>query len=229
MMPTTRATSTPSRKLTIRASNMVPPPLRGISGPPRCQAACATLAFLAALAARDTLATLPALAALAARSQGTAVRGGAGLAQPVDLQAVGARHEAVSAADLRLQRGDSRAQELHHPAADRAYQVIVPLPAVNVLVEVAPAPEPLLAGETARHQQIEIAVDGRPRDLQAAAARRRQEMLGVDVIMLAKDLVEQGEPFGSDPLPPLPQEAQEALFLPLIGHLEAGARLQVIY
>ena len=93
---------------------------------------------------------------------------------------------------------------------------------MNVLVEVAPAPQPLLAGETARHQQVEIAVDGRPRDLQSAAARRRQEVLGVDVTMLAKDLVEQGEPLSRDPLAPLSQEAQEAFFLALVGHLEAG-------
>src|SRR6202040_851658 len=118
MMPTTRATSIPSRRVTIRASSMV--------------ARRSRLGMGAAIARR------------------AAARRGARLAEAVDLQAVGAGHEAVRAAELRLQGSDPGAQELHHPAADRADQVVVPLPAVDVLVEVAPAAEPLLAGEAAR-------------------------------------------------------------------------------
>src|ERR1700680_4478678 len=94
----------------------------------------------------------------AAIARSAAARRGARLAEPVDLQAVGAGQEAVSAADLRLQSGNPGAQELHHPAADRADQVVVPLPAVDVLVEEAPAAKPLLAGEAARHEQIQVGV-----------------------------------------------------------------------
>src|ERR1700724_544959 len=187
MMPTTRATSIPSRRVTIRASSMV--------------ARCSRLGRGAAIAGS------------------AAARRGARLTEAVDLQTVGAGHEAVSAADLRLQGGDPGAQELHHPAADRAHQVVVPLPAVDVLVEVTPAAEPLLAGKAARHQQVQVAVHRGPRDLQPAAPRRRQQVLGVDVAVLAKDLVEQGEPLGGDPVAPLSEEAQEAFFLALVGHL----------
>src|SRR5262249_13361849 len=115
MMPITRATSIPSRRVTISASSMDLPPL-----PPP--------------------AVLPRLAAAPLRRP----RGlRAALAQAVDLQAVGGRQEAVGAADLGLQRGDPRAHELHHPAACGAYQMIVPLTAVNVLVEEAAAAETL--------------------------------------------------------------------------------------
>src|SRR5258708_5681939 len=180
MMPTTRAASTPSRRLTISASNMDAPPLSGIAGHP--------------------------------------LRLGAALAQAVDLQAVARRHEAVSAADLRLQRRDAGAHELHHAAAPGAYQVIVPLAAMNVLEQEAAAPETLLAGESAGHQQLQVAVDRGARDLQAALPRRRQQLLGIDVAVLPEHLVEQRQPLGGDPLPALAQEAQEELFLEPIGH-----------
>src|SRR5258708_3165641 len=184
MMPTTRAASTPSRRLTISASNMDAPPLSGLAG-----------------------------------IAGHSLRLGATLAQAVDLQAVARRHEAVSAADLSLQRRDAGAHELHHAAAPGAYQVIVPLAAMNVLEQEAAAPQTLLAGEAAGHQQLQVAVDGGARDLQAALPRRRQQLLGIDVAVLPEHLVEQRQPLGGDPVRGLAQEAQEELFREPIGHL----------
>src|SRR6185295_17065486 len=66
-------------------------------------------------------------------------RGGfrAAEAEARDLQRVPHRHEAVRTADLRLQGSDPRADELHHPAAAGAHQMIVLLAGVNVLVEEA--------------------------------------------------------------------------------------------
>src|SRR5215472_16889697 len=77
MIPTTRATSTPSRRVTISASNMGLARRRGAG---------------------------PALRRPA--GGGAALRLGAALAEAVDLQRVGGGHEAVGAADLRLQGGD---------------------------------------------------------------------------------------------------------------------------
>src|SRR5262245_49363230 len=98
MMPTTRAASTPSRRVTISASNMDRPGGRNGRRHPALQA-----------------------------------RGGlrAAVAEAGDLQGVAHRHEAVRAADLRLQRRDSRADELDDPAAAGAHQVVVMLPGVN--------------------------------------------------------------------------------------------------
>src|SRR5262245_64701127 len=120
MMPTTSAASTPSRRVTMSASNMSRLPDR----------------------------------------RARRARGGlrARLAEAGDLQRVAHRHEAVRAADLRLQRRDARAHELDHPAATGAHQMIVLLAGVDVLVEEAAAPQALLAGEAALHQQIQVAV-----------------------------------------------------------------------
>src|SRR3954469_25248221 len=117
MMPTTSAASTPSRKVTMNASNMG-----------------------RLLAARRRLG-----------------RGGRTLiAQAGDLKRVARRHEAVGAADLPLERRDSGADELHHPAAAGTHQMIVLLPEVHVLVEEAAAAQPLLASQAGLHQQVEI-------------------------------------------------------------------------
>src|SRR5437763_3062896 len=78
----------------------------------------------------------------------------AAVAETRDLQGVVRRHEAVGAADLGLEGGDPLAHELHHPAAHRAHEVVVVLPAVDVLVEEAPARELLLPGQAALDQEI---------------------------------------------------------------------------
>src|SRR6185436_9536830 len=97
MIPTTSAASTPSRRVTIRASSMRSLLRRAL------------------------------------------------IAQAADLQGMAGRKEAVGAADLALQCHDARADELDHPAAPGAHQVVVLLAAVHVLVEEAVALQPLLA------------------------------------------------------------------------------------
>src|SRR5688500_3829173 len=157
MMPTTSAASTPSRRVTTRASNT---------------------GRLRSAAARRRLGL------------------GAADADAVDAQRVPARHEAVGAADLGLQGGDPRAHELDHPAAAGADEVVVVLAGVDVLVEVAPAPEPLLARQAAGDQEVEVAVDGGARDGDARSVERREDGVGVDMPVLGEDLVEQGEALG---------------------------------
>jgi hypothetical protein len=63
------------------------------------------------------------------------VAGGAVTAAAEDVQPVAVGLEAVRAADLGAQRDDRRADELDHPAAALAHQVIVLLTGVDVLVE----------------------------------------------------------------------------------------------
>src|SRR4029079_5332722 len=62
------------------------------------------------------------------------------VAEPGDLKRVPRRLEAMGAADLGLEGGDAGADELDHPAAAGADQVVVVLlAAVDVLVGEAPA------------------------------------------------------------------------------------------
>src|SRR5947199_2728491 len=131
MIPTTSTASTPSRSVTINASNMRHPPR--------------------------------------SRRRGQAVGHSllrAAVAEPGDLQRVPGRHEAVRPADLRLERDDPRADEFHHPAAPRAYQMIVLLPRVHVLVEEPAAPQAGLARQAALHQEVQVPVDRGARDLE---------------------------------------------------------------
>src|SRR5436305_15001342 len=104
MIPTTRAASTPSRRVTMNASNMG----RGLLAHPRPSGG-------------------------GRGDPGRHLR--AAVAQTRDLQRVARRDEAVGAADLPLQRRDPQADELHHPAAAGAHQVVVLLAEVHVLVE----------------------------------------------------------------------------------------------
>src|SRR6185369_2426670 len=175
MIPTTSAASTPSRKVTISASNM------GRSS------ACGD-------AGRLLLRAL--------------------IAQAADLQGVARGDEAVRAADLRLEGREAGADELDDPAAAGAHQVIVLLAAVHVLVEEAVALQALLARQAVGHQQVEIAVDRGARDLEPAPLHRRQQLFGVDVAVLRKDLVEQRQPLAGDTLSTLPQELEESLLFP---------------
>src|SRR5215203_7136662 len=126
MMPTTRAASTPSRKVTISASNMGRPPRRRSRHRHRLHGLSANVA------------------------------------KAGDLQRVPGWHEPMGAADLRLQRRNARADQLDHSPAAGAHQVVVLLPGMDVLVEETPAAQPLLAGEPALHQQVEIAVHRGP-------------------------------------------------------------------
>src|SRR3954468_20318151 len=128
------------------------------------------------------------------------------------------RHEAVRPADLGLERGDSRAHELDHPAADGADQVIVVLPAVDVLVEEAPAAELLAGGEAALDEKIEVPIDGGARDFEAPSPHRRQERLGIDMLVLGEDLLEEGEPLFRHPLAAATQVGEELLLFADLSH-----------
>src|SRR6185369_10913133 len=168
MIPTMRAASTPSRRVTISDSNMG----RSLPGPPGSSGGHRSPRFRAAVA------------------------------EAGDLQRVVRRHETVGAADLGLERGDPRAHELHHPAAGRAHQVIVALPAVDVLVEETPARELLLRGETALDQEVQVPVDGGAGDLRAARLEGLEQLLGVDMAVLGEDLLEERQALLRHPLAP---------------------------
>src|SRR5690606_9208333 len=96
----------------------------------------------------------------------------AAVAQAVDLQRAALGHEAVGAADLRLQGVDARADELDDAAAGAADEVVVLLAGVEVLVDEATLSEAALADEAAGDHQLEVAVHRGPRHLGAARLQR---------------------------------------------------------
>src|SRR5436305_4489557 len=114
----------------------------------------------------------------------------AGVAEAVDLQRVPRGDEAVGAADLGLQRDDPGADELDHPAAAGAHQVIVLLAAVHVLVEEPVALQPLLARQAPLDNQAEVALTLAPRVLKAARLHGAGSGLGVEVRWWGEDLAE---------------------------------------
>lgn len=117
--------------------------------------------------------------------------------------------ELVRPADLRLHRYDARADELDHPSAAAADQMVVPLADVDVLVEIAIAPQPVASYQPAGDQQIEIAVDGGARDLDAPPQHRLQELLGIQVPMACEHLLEQGSALGGHPVSVSPEIVEE--------------------
>jgi hypothetical protein len=119
----------------------------------------------------------------------------------------------VSPADLRLHRLDHRADELDDATAFAADQMIVSLPHVHVLVQVPVSTESVLAHEPAFHEKIEVAIHGRPRGLQTVRLHGPQELLGIDMAMLSKDLVEKSQTLTCEPQPALAHELDEVLSL----------------
>jgi hypothetical protein len=123
---------------------------------------------------------------------------------------VHARLEAVRATDLVLHRLDAGAHELDHAPALAAEQVVVALPRVHVLVEVAAAAELVLAHHAALDQQVEVAVHGGARGLDAARLHRTEQRLGVEMAVLREDLVEERGALASQSEAALPEMAEEA-------------------
>ena len=99
------------------------------------------------------------------------------------------RLEAVSAADLGAQGDDPRADELDHPAAGLADQVIVLLTGVDVLVERVARAQALAAHQTALDEELEVAIDRGARYRHPAAAQRAEQRAGVEVLVLLEDLL----------------------------------------
>lgn len=118
--------------------------------------------------------------------------------------------ELVRPTDLRLHRHDARADELDHPPAVAADQMVVPLAGVDVLVEVAIASQPVASHQPAGDQQIEVAVNGGARDLDAPLPHRLQELLRVQVPVACEDFLEQGSALGGHPVS-VPTEIVEEL------------------
>jgi len=128
-----------------------------------------------------------------------------------DLELMPGRLESMGPADLHLEGRDARGDELDHPAALGAHQVVVVLPRVDVLVEIASAAQTVAAHQTAFDQQIEVPVDGGAGDLDLSLLERLQKLLGVDVAVLGEDLVEQSQPLGGHAVTVVP-EVVEKLF-----------------
>jgi hypothetical protein len=128
-----------------------------------------------------------------ARSSG---RLGAGPAATENLESVVLGLETVGATDLGAQRDDARADELDHPAAAFADQMIVLLAGVDVLVESVTRAQALAANQAALDEQIEVAIDGGARHRNAAAAKGGEERAGVEVDVLLEDLLANGTALG---------------------------------
>jgi hypothetical protein len=134
---------------------------------------------------------------------------------------VHARLEAVRATNLVLHRLDAGAHELDYAPALPAEQVVVPLPDVHVLVEVAAAAQLVLAHHAALDQQVEIAVHGGARSFDAVRLHRAQQRLGVEVAVLREDLVEQRGALASQSEAALPKMAEEALAFWVASHVRS--------
>jgi hypothetical protein len=128
-----------------------------------------------------------------ARSSG---RLGAGPAATENLESVVLGLETVGATDLGAQRDDARADELDHPAAAFADQMIVLLAGVDVLVESVARAQALAADEATLDQQIEVAIDRSARHRNAPAAERAEEGAGIEVDVLLEDFFADGAALG---------------------------------
>ena len=119
----------------------------------------------------------------------------------------------MRAADLVLHRLDAGGDELDHAPALAAEQMVVALPDVHVLVDVAARAELVLAHDTALDQQVEVAVDGGARGLDAVRLHRGEQRLGIEMAVLREDLVEQRGALASQSEAALPEMAEKAFAL----------------
>lgn len=132
--------------------------------------------------------------------------------------------EAVGTADLGLHGEDAGTDELDHPAATPADQMVVPLAGVDVLVEVAVAAQAIAPHQAAGDEQIEIAVDGGARDLHSPFLQCHEELLGVQVAVAAEHLFQQRPPLGGHPQALLAEKIEKAATLLIEGHGALGYR-----
>lgn len=125
----------------------------------------------------------------------TALGLGAFFAGAVDDQAVSCGAEAVLTS-RGLENGEQLgAGELEQPVALGTVEVVVGGVAVVVLID-GPAVENELAEQAGVDELGERAIDRRPADVPRLAARREllHELVGIEMLMAAKDVVDQGQP-----------------------------------
>ena len=99
--------------------------------------------------------------------------------------------EAMRPAYLRLQRRNTRADELHDPPAFLTHQMVVILPRVYVFVEKMASPQAVAPGQAAAHQEIEISVDGRAGYLRSPIRERAKDLFRVEMPVLREELLEE--------------------------------------
>jgi hypothetical protein len=105
------------------------------------------------------------------------------------------RRESVALADVLLEGLDAWLDELDHPSARRADEVVVVLALAHPLVPVLLLVQPHAADEPAREEELERPVDGRAADLLPLGAHPDDEVVGIEMPMRREDLVEERRPF----------------------------------
>src|SRR6266508_1131279 len=119
-------------------------------------------------------------------------------ADAAHLVAVGEREESVAVADLVLQALDPRLEELDHPAALIADQVIVVLSGAKAFVSVADLADPNASHDSRVHQELERPIDRGPRDLLSFRSQAHEDLVRLEVLVTGEQLVENGLPLGRE-------------------------------
>src|SRR5713226_7133171 len=117
-------------------------------------------------------------------------------ANPAKLVAVGQRQESVAIADLVLQALDLGLEELDDPPALIANQMVVVLSRPQPLVPIAGFADPHPPHDSGVDQQIQRAIDRRPRDFLVLGAQTNQQLVGLEVLVTGEELVVEGLPLG---------------------------------
>src|SRR5450759_1838328 len=128
--------------------------------------------------------------------------------------------EAVRGADGVLKTLDLWLEELDDPAAPRADQVVMMLAGVEPLVPVALLAHPDPADDARVDEELQAPVDGRPRDFLPLAPQPEMQLVGLEVLVPAEDLVEQIAPLGCELQPPLFQVAPEEHGFAVMRHCD---------
>lgn len=119
----------------------------------------------------------------------------------MNLQRVLLGIKAMGTTDLPLQGIDTRTHELDDAPTLSAHQMVMTLTGVDMLVQVSTSPQTILLDEAKFRQQVEIAIEGCPRDLEAPLLNRVQERLGVDMTMLRIYLAKEMQSLGCHSMP----------------------------
>ena len=131
---------------------------------------------------------------------------------------MGSPLEAMRSAYFALQSLDTGTDEFDHPAAFPADQVVVALAHMHMFVEMAIPSKAVFANQAAIHQKVQISVDGGAGGLETLHLHRAQQFLGIDVTVLGVNRVQQCQPLGREPQPPIPHELDKAFPFPTCVH-----------